>query len=239
MSPSDPCQILTLKYLTSIDAGDNTFYAKVFNWEGSQPGNTLLYENDITAVEGWIEVDLSADNLFVSGDFVVGFGSVNEQTFLAYDANLNNGRSWDRDDANATWSSWNEAYLIRAVVQYGNGEISEISSVADIPVLAETDVPDMTHQIHGESNIIHYVDPIENRLEIIKGSQVIRTVDTLTERRHQRWYRKSDVEALWALWESQQQPETKVPKSSNSQTPVVVRSPYAYEQLFPSSQEAC
>jgi len=82
-------------------------------------------------------------------------------------------------------------------------------------------------------------DPIENRLEIIKGSQVIRTVDTLTERRHQRWYRKSDVEALWALWESQQQPETKVPKSSNSQTPVVVRSPYAYEQLFPSSQEAC
>ncbi|MCK4569357.1 MAG: T9SS type A sorting domain-containing protein, partial [Bacteroidales bacterium] len=126
MSPSGPCQILTLKYLTSVDAGDNTFYAKVFNWAGTQPGNTILYENDVTAIEGWLDIDVSTDNIFVDGDFVVGFGSVNEQTFLAFDANLDNGRSWDREDATSTWSSWNEAYLIRAVVQYGDGTTAEI-----------------------------------------------------------------------------------------------------------------
>ena len=81
-------------------------------------------------------------------------------------------------------------------------------------------------------------DPIENSLEITQESQVIRTVANLSEKRHQRCYRKSDVEALWSLWESQQKPETKIPKSINSQTPVIVRSPAAYEQLF-SSQEAC
>lgn len=81
-------------------------------------------------------------------------------------------------------------------------------------------------------------DPMENSLEIINGSQMIRTVVKLSEKRHQRYYRNSDVEALWGLWESQQKLETKIPKSINSQTPVIVRSPRAYEQLF-SSQEAC
>ena len=129
MSPSGPCQIMTLKYLTSIDAGDNTFYAEVYNWSGSQPGNNLLYENAVNAIEGWLEVDVSTENLFFDGDFVVGFGSENEQTFLAYDADLDNGRSWDRNNSTGDWSSWTETYLIRAVVQYSDGTLDEISAV--------------------------------------------------------------------------------------------------------------
>ncbi|MCK5766320.1 MAG: S8 family serine peptidase [Bacteroidales bacterium] len=132
MSPASSCQILTLKYLTSVDPGDNTFDAKVFNWGGTQPGNTILYENDVTAIEGWLDIDVTADNIFVDGDFVVGFGSLNEQTFLAFDGNLDNGRSWDREDATSTWSSWTEAYLIRAVVQYSDGTLAEIGGGKDL-----------------------------------------------------------------------------------------------------------
>ena len=126
MSPSGPCKVLTLKFMTSIEAGDNSFYARVFNWTGSQPGTNMLYENDVTAIEGWYSLDLTLDNLFVDGDFVVGFGSVNETSFLGFDANLNNGRSWDREDASGSWSSWTEAYIIRAVVEYTDGSIAEI-----------------------------------------------------------------------------------------------------------------
>jgi len=127
MSPTGPCQVMTLKYLTSIDPGDNNFKARVFNWSGSQPGNKI-YDQNVTAVEGWLEVDVSAENLLVDGDFVVGFGSLNETSFLAFDENLNNGRSWDWDETNNIWTSWEEAYIIRAVVQYGDGTKAEIGN---------------------------------------------------------------------------------------------------------------
>ncbi|MCF8343749.1 MAG: T9SS type A sorting domain-containing protein [Bacteroidales bacterium] len=128
MSPSGPCQILTLKYWTSIEAGDNTFDAKVFNWDGGQPGTTVLHEVNVTAVdEDWMEVDISGAGVNVTDDFVVGFGSINGTTYVGYDAELDNGRSWDYDETAGTWSEWNEAYLIRAIVQYEDGSIAEIT----------------------------------------------------------------------------------------------------------------
>ncbi len=123
---------MTLKYKTSIDAGDNTFQARVFNWAGNQPGNTLLYDNTATAIEGWLEVDVSSNIINVDGDFVVGFGSVNEQTYISYDGNLNNGRSWDWDEGTTSWTSWDEAYLIRAVVQYSDGTLAELGGGKDL-----------------------------------------------------------------------------------------------------------
>lgn len=126
MSPSGPCQVLRLKYLTTFETGDDNFYARVYNWSGSEPGNTLLYESEESALEGWTEIDISSENLFVDGDFVVGFGSVNETASQGFDGGLNNGRSWDRDETNGTWSDWDEAYVIRAVVLYGDGSLAEI-----------------------------------------------------------------------------------------------------------------
>jgi hypothetical protein len=122
MSPQGPCKILTLKYYTTIQSGDNTFNAEVYNWDeiASTPGTTLLYEVGATAIDGnWMEIDISSQNITVSGDFVVGFGSLNATTFLGFDANLDNGRIWDYDGAE--WTEWIEAYLIRAVVEYGDG----------------------------------------------------------------------------------------------------------------------
>jgi subtilisin family serine protease len=131
MSPSGSCQVLKLYYLTSFDAGGGSFTARIFNWAGSQPGSTLLYESNATAEDGWTTLDISAANLTVTGDFVVGFGSENENTFLAYDPDLNNGRSWDREDATGIWSDWNEAYIIRALVQYTDGSRGIIGNLEE------------------------------------------------------------------------------------------------------------
>ncbi|GAP44308.1 protein containing Por secretion system C-terminal sorting domain [Lentimicrobium saccharophilum] len=131
MTPQGPCQVLSLKYFTTIGGvlEPTIFNAEVYGWDGTQPSTTLLHSvENINAVnESWVEVDISAANLMVTGDFVVGFGSVVDSTYLGYDEGLNNGRSWDYDNA-GTWASWNEAYLIRAVVQYTDGKIRELSA---------------------------------------------------------------------------------------------------------------
>ncbi|MCD4829244.1 MAG: T9SS type A sorting domain-containing protein [Candidatus Cloacimonetes bacterium] len=125
MSPAGPCQVLTLKFHTTIQAGDNTFNAEMYNWEAGAPGTTLLHTEAVTALdEVWVEVDVTGANLTVDGDFMVGFGSINASTFLSYDGALDNGRSWDFDGA--AWVSWNQAYLIRAIVAYPTGVIAEL-----------------------------------------------------------------------------------------------------------------
>jgi len=130
MSPSEACQVLTLKIHTS-DGTD--FNAEVWGWDAGAPTEDLYYqENVIAAVDDWVLVDVSGENLMFDGDFMVAFGSLNAATYMSYDAGLNNGRAWDHADAGG-WSSWSEAYLVRAIVQYGDGRIAEIS-----PTLVKT-----------------------------------------------------------------------------------------------------
>ena len=126
MSPDGPCKVLAMKFYTTIEAGDNTFDATIYGWDGTQPGTDVVYMETVTAVDNnWMEVDVSGQNITFDGDFVVGFGSINATTYLGYDANLNNGRSWDFDNA-STWAPWSEAYLIRAIVEYPGGKTAEI-----------------------------------------------------------------------------------------------------------------
>lgn len=125
MSPQSPCQILALKYYTT---GTTPFIARVYGWGGSAPTTQLLHSVSANGVDNqWLEIDISAANLQVNGDFVVGFGSINTTTYIGFDANLNNGRSWDFN-GNNTWTPWNEAYLIRAIVQYTDGTVRELSA---------------------------------------------------------------------------------------------------------------
>lgn len=130
MSPAGLCQILKLKYYTTLDGGDGSFNAEVYGWDdvSGMPSNDLLFETSANAIDNnWFELDISGNNLMVNGDFVVGFGSINETTFLAYDENFDNGRSWDYDH-DGSWASWNEAYLIRAIVQYPDGSVHELTA---------------------------------------------------------------------------------------------------------------
>ncbi|MCD4829245.1 MAG: C10 family peptidase [Candidatus Cloacimonetes bacterium] len=130
MSPQGPCQVITLKYYTTFQGGGNTFNAEVFNWQGAAPGATLLHTETATAADDdWMEIDVSAANIQVDGDFMVAFGSVIQTVYLGYDANLNNGRSWDYDPGGPSWVPWNQAYHIRAVVQYPDGAVRELRPV--------------------------------------------------------------------------------------------------------------
>lgn len=159
MSPEGPCKVLTMKFFTSIDAGDNTFNATLYEWEGTQPGTDVVYMEPATAVDGdWVEVDVSGQDIMFEGDFVVGFGSINGTTFLGYDANLNNGRSWDFDNV-STWASWNEAYVIRAVVEYTTGKIAEIGVTANGQI-SFTSANNATHS--NDYSSVEIVKPIDN-----------------------------------------------------------------------------
>jgi hypothetical protein len=139
MSPSGPCKVLKMKFYTTTDPGDNTYNATLFEWAGSEPGTDIVYSEAATAVESeWMEIDIAAQNIMFDGDFVVGFGSINETTFVGYDADLDNGRSWDFNNTDETWSSWNEAYHIRAIVEYEDGTRAELGGSSDSPVPAKT-----------------------------------------------------------------------------------------------------
>ncbi|MCF8301903.1 MAG: T9SS type A sorting domain-containing protein [Bacteroidales bacterium] len=161
MSPAGPCQVLTLKYYTTIEDGDNTFNTNVYEWEGSQPGTNLIYSGTETAIDDdWVEFDVSGENITFDGDFVVGFGSINGTTYLGYDWNLNNGRSWDFDN-NSSWSQWNEAYLIRAIVQYTDGTLAEVGPGGYEKVL-NTNPDNKTERTHSLST--NNQKPVQNTL---------------------------------------------------------------------------
>ncbi|HEX7343106.1 MAG TPA: hypothetical protein VF398_02500, partial [bacterium] len=136
MSPTEPCQVLVIKIYTFWDGVDSLFDAEVYNWLGTEPGTTLLHQTaDVVAEQSdWTLVDISAANLQVTTDFMVGFGSINDACYMGYDPALNNGRSWDFDRTLQTWATWDEAYLIRAIVQYQTGEIAELAPTPMIPV---------------------------------------------------------------------------------------------------------
>jgi len=165
MSPAENCKLIKLKYYTTIDAGNNTFKARVFGWNGSQPSTDILFESNATAVNNdWLVIDISDENVFINGDFVVGFGSINDYTFLGYDENLNNGRSWDYQESTQNWASWNEAYLIRAVVEYSDGHREELGFMPDIEMK-----PNFRNKSKTGNPGVLSVQPLANQSVRLKG----------------------------------------------------------------------
>ncbi|MCX6233738.1 MAG: T9SS type A sorting domain-containing protein [Bacteroidetes bacterium] len=163
MSPQGPCQLLAVKYYTILEAGDNTFNCNLFEWAGTEPGTDIIYTQLVDGVaDDWVTVDLSAQNITFSDDFVVGFGSINATTFIGFDANLNNGRSWDFDETGLTWSPWTEAYLERAIVQYADGSIEELAGSPFEPVQVNAETFTNINRT-GSGTSINDVKPIENK----------------------------------------------------------------------------
>ena len=168
MSPAGSCKVLKMKFYTTIQAGANDFNATLFEWAGSQPGLDIIYQENVTAVDdNWMEVDISSQNITFNGDFVVGFGSVNAFTFLGYDAGLNNGRSWDFNNSSPSWAEWNEAYLIRAIVEYTDGTIAEIGA---INIQNPVSVKSTELSVHPtDYSAVTAVKPIGNLAASVKG----------------------------------------------------------------------
>ena len=160
MSPTGSCKIIAFKFYTSIQAGDNTFNAELYNWTNDAPeAGDPVYTETVTAQDDmWVTVDVSGQDLMVDGDFVVGFGSINETTSLGFDTNLDNGRSWDY--SGGAWSAWTEAYLIRAIVQYEDGQVAEIGNTSSE---AGSTLSVLNHVAHPTDYTgVNPVDPIGN-----------------------------------------------------------------------------
>jgi len=93
----------------------------------------------------------------VTGDFVVAFDYISTNATLAYDENLNNGRSWDHSSLSGLWSA-NKAYLIRAIVQYSSGEIEEGKVFGEknlFPIIKSlSSINEIENAIKNESTIL-------------------------------------------------------------------------------------
>ena len=156
MSPAAPCTILVLKYYTTVSGTAIAFEPRVFNWDGTQPGNTILYETTADGIDSdWLEIDISALNITVDGDFMVGFGSIEADVYMGYNT-TDNGRAWDWDGT--TWAQWNETYFLRAIVEYAKGDIVELSPVNTSPV--NNISPDMMVEHQRGVSVKHANPPV-------------------------------------------------------------------------------
>jgi hypothetical protein len=120
MSPSSPCQILGGIFYSWSQAGTPTFNAEIFDWTGSAPGSQLGTGVSVPTSTGavWRYADFSSQSINVSGDFIMSFSMLDDQTVIGFDP-INTGRAWDYT---GSWSSYTETYFIRAVVEYGDGD---------------------------------------------------------------------------------------------------------------------
>ncbi len=133
MSPSGLVQILKAKfYLLQPSAGSNTFVAKIFDYDGTQPTTELgAVQVNNAPSDTWVEVDFSGLNITIDHDFIVfmEYDGTNKPVF-GFDP-VNNGRAWDYDPGAGGWSAWNETYFMRAVVSTASGIKSELGAVPD------------------------------------------------------------------------------------------------------------
>ncbi len=128
-------------HFTSIDEGAQ-HALRVLSDNNGAPGVTIWGPRAVTAPEtGWVEYDLSQENINVSGDFyvMIEYDGTNKPSFGSENTAPLTGRSWDFDGAN--WTLFGaEDYLIRAVVDVatsvGNDEV-ELHRVPTDFILAQ------------------------------------------------------------------------------------------------------
>ncbi|MDP8208155.1 MAG: M6 family metalloprotease domain-containing protein [Candidatus Electryonea clarkiae] len=163
MSPSGSCKILELWYGTT-NYRNGMFDAKIFNWINDFPANMLLFSRATGVEDGWTIVNISNRNIIVNGDFLVGFGSINEDCELKYNT-VNNQRAWNYIDN--TWERINETYFIRAVVQYREGMTEILEPAEPVSMIAN---PENGKRISTPGELDDFL-----HFEIIRDDRVIGT----------------------------------------------------------------
>jgi hypothetical protein len=120
MSPGRRVKIISAKfYLLQPNKGENSFSAKILDFDGVNPGASLgaVYIHQAQDNQ-WAEADFSGQNIFTDHDFIVfmEYDGENEPVF-GYDT-TNNERVWDYNPLNGGWIKGKQTYLMRANVQF-------------------------------------------------------------------------------------------------------------------------
>ncbi|MDP8208069.1 MAG: T9SS type A sorting domain-containing protein [Candidatus Electryonea clarkiae] len=122
ISPEGDSRLVAVKCYLKAEAPGN-FNVNIYHWnpDSAMPGNFQYIEYPVEvkrAHHGWYDVIISDENINLTGDFIVGFGSVDNTIQLGI-SNHENDRAWDYDGDD--WTAWTGSYVIRAVVQYSGG----------------------------------------------------------------------------------------------------------------------
>jgi hypothetical protein len=142
------------------------FQAEVYRWYENRevPGLFTYYDETIgvTTMDGWTEVIIKDDGIFIDGDFLVAFGSLNFDVKLGIN-NRYNGRAWDLTENG--WNPWTDTYYIRAVVQ--STATGEVAVIGDGPDNGENELDAFEGFIIyrddeeiGRSNTLEYNDTL-------------------------------------------------------------------------------
>ncbi|MFC2170709.1 carboxypeptidase regulatory-like domain-containing protein [Calditrichota bacterium] len=120
MTPTGACQVIGLQYVTFVQGAGN-FNAQVLQWSNNSPGNVLDSQAAMGVNQSWVSVDISGNNVQVTGQFVVGFGSINSTCFIGWKGSPDTGRVWINSNSNPGWNSANGVWGMRAIVRYPDG----------------------------------------------------------------------------------------------------------------------
>jgi minor extracellular serine protease Vpr len=171
--PQYPATILRLSYyITSLDAGgtggNGSFSARVYDFTGN-PGSQLLSANVTPPATGWVQVDVSSQNVSVTREFVAAmiYDGVNTPAY-GYDQS-DNGRGWDYSGG---WSQWPETYFMRATVQTGTAvELASFTASAlEGAVRLEWEVADQTD--HAGFNVYRSDMPDPHGMELLTSELI-------------------------------------------------------------------
>ncbi len=116
MSPAGEGRIVELQFDLLLEGERGQFEVLLFDWVASSPSTTPVYGYVAEVQESGLFRHQVTPPIPFSGEFLVGFRSLDRGLKLGADAEAN-GRGWMRSVAIPTWTSSDQTYFIRAVVE--------------------------------------------------------------------------------------------------------------------------
>ncbi|SVB12720.1 uncharacterized protein METZ01_LOCUS165574, partial [marine metagenome] len=139
---SDGEDILRFKWFQFGPVG--AFYLKIFEDVDGLPGSEI--HSDVLAsgnLDGWNELDLSGDNINVSGDFWVGTKEFSTSRPFGLDMSSNYGNSyentgdgWTMIDGNLGYHVYLDSYNCAECYSTGSGDVTDDGSLDVIDIVA-------------------------------------------------------------------------------------------------------